>query len=87
MLTAAEAAERLGFSPETVLRWIRQGKLPAIRTPTGRIRIREGDLERCLEEWATPARGVVTHPVQDAAHGPRYPGKLGPVTHPEGEEE
>jgi excisionase family DNA binding protein len=87
LVTVAEAAVRLGFTSETLLRWIRRGKLPAIKTPGGHLRIREDDLERCLHDWATPARKIVTRPEQDTADGTRYPGTLRPVTHSEGEEE
>lgn len=62
LLTARDVADRLGFSTETILRWVRQGKLPAIRLPGGAIRFREDDLERWLEQRATPSRGVVELP-------------------------
>ena len=62
LLSAREVADMLGMSPETVLRWVRQGKLPAIRLPGGAIRFREDDLDGWLAERATPGRGVVTHP-------------------------
>jgi excisionase family DNA binding protein len=54
LLTAREVADLLGVSAETVLRWTRRGELPAIRLPGGAIRYREHDLERWLEERATP---------------------------------
>ena len=34
LLTAREVAEQLGVSAETVLRWTRAGKLPAIELPS-----------------------------------------------------
>ncbi len=71
LLTAREFADRLVVSTETVLRWTRQGKLSAIRLPGGAIRFREDEVERRLEEWATPRRGVLTA-TPDAAQ-PRIP--------------
>jgi excisionase family DNA binding protein len=51
LLTAREVRDRLRLKrTETVLRWGRQGKLPAIRLPGGAIRFRKEDIERWLEE-------------------------------------
>jgi excisionase family DNA binding protein len=66
LLTAREVAERLGLSTETVLRWVRQGKLPALRLPSGTIRFQQNDLDGWLAERATPSRGVSITPA-DAA--------------------
>ena len=60
LLTARDVAERLGVSAETVLRWVRDGKLPAIKLPGGAIRVREDEIEAWLKERATPQRGVLT---------------------------
>jgi excisionase family DNA binding protein len=49
MLTVSEAANRTGRSPETVRRWIRQGRLPAERVGT-RHAIRDEDLARIVDE-------------------------------------
>lgn len=38
-LTVADIAEETGFSPRTVLRWIKRGDLKAVRFPSGRLRI------------------------------------------------
>ena len=62
LLTAREVGEVLGVSTETVLRWVRQGKLPAIRLPGGAIRFREQEVEAWLAERATPSRGALTTP-------------------------
>lgn len=82
LLTARAVAERLDLSPETVLRWVRRGDLPAIRLPSGAIRFREDDVEAWLEERATTERGVVTNPA-----GRRPAGKLSTVTNPNNEED
>ena len=44
MITVPEAARRLGKNPETVRRWIREGKLPAQRIGTQHL-IAEADLD------------------------------------------
>ncbi len=49
LLTTREVAETLAISPESVLRRIRSGELPAIRLSSKAIRIRESELEDYLE--------------------------------------
>jgi len=44
MLTVPQAARRVGRNPETVRRWIREGKLPAHKVGTQHV-IDEADLE------------------------------------------
>jgi excisionase family DNA binding protein len=53
LLTAYEVAERFGVHAETVLRWTRQGNLPAYRMPSGAIRYREDELDAWLSARAT----------------------------------
>lgn len=48
MLTVPEAARRTGRNPETIRRWIREGKLPARRVGTQHV-IDENDLNAWLE--------------------------------------
>jgi excisionase family DNA binding protein len=62
----------LDVCAETVLRWIRNGELPAIRLPGGAIRIIESELQDWLRSRATPARGVLAT-TTDAADFERYP--------------
>ena len=38
-LTTGEAAAIFSVDPDTILRWIKSGKIPAIRTPGGHYRI------------------------------------------------
>lgn len=45
VLTVAQAAERVGRTPETVRRWIRSGRLTAT-TEHGRLLIEPADLNR-----------------------------------------
>lgn len=48
LLTAAEVAERLGFSPATVVDWAEAGKIPGFRIG-GRLRFRWSEVEAVLE--------------------------------------
>lgn len=49
-LTTSQAADLLGVATATVARYVRQGLLPALRLPTGRLRIRRSEVERLLRE-------------------------------------
>jgi excisionase family DNA binding protein len=53
MLTVPEAARRTGRNPETVRRWIREGKLPARKVGTQHV-IDEQDLALFLEPETLP---------------------------------
>lgn len=72
LLTARVVADRLGVSPETVLRWTRRGELPAIKLPGGAVRFSEAEIEEWLQERATPRRGVLATPA-GAAQRLGYP--------------
>jgi excisionase family DNA binding protein len=54
MLTVPEAARRAGKNPETVRRWIREGKLPARRVGTQHM-IDERDLGDLLVDEELPS--------------------------------
>lgn len=54
MLTVPEAARRIGRNPETVRRWIREGKLRATKVGTQHV-IEEGDLAGLQLGPAIPA--------------------------------
>ena len=64
MLTVPEAARRAGKDPETVRRWIRSGRLRAIKVGTQHV-IEEADLEPLIKsntlplprEWGTTKTG------------------------------
>jgi excisionase family DNA binding protein len=47
MLTVPEAARRIGRNPETIRRWIREGKLRATKVGTQHV-LDEGDLDAML---------------------------------------
>jgi excisionase family DNA binding protein len=48
LLTAAAVAERIAFSPATVVDWAEAGKLPGFRIG-GRLRFRWSEVEAWLE--------------------------------------
>lgn len=52
LLKVQEAAEAHRVEPDTIRRWIREGRLPATRNPAGHYRIAEEDVLLALE----PAR-------------------------------
>jgi excisionase family DNA binding protein len=60
LLTARTVADLLDVSPATVLRWTRQGQLPAVRLPGGAVRYPEDEFRGWLSERATPGRGAST---------------------------
>lgn len=43
-----EVAEIFSLKKLTIYRWIRSGKIKAVRLPDGRLRIRESELEKVL---------------------------------------
>jgi excisionase family DNA binding protein len=67
LLTVREVAERLRSAPETVRRWLRQGKLRGFRPGGTKLgyRIPESELERFLRsaegEGSAPTRGDGTN--------------------------
>jgi excisionase family DNA binding protein len=70
LLTTREVAERLGVTPETVLRWIETRGLPARRLTSRAIRFDEDELDAWLMEHATAAPGrEAPATLSDAATG------------------
>jgi len=53
MLTVPQAAKRSGKHPETIRRWIREGKLPARKIGTQHI-IEEADLGNLVADEVLP---------------------------------
>jgi excisionase family DNA binding protein len=53
MLTVPEAARRAGRNPETIRRWIRQGKLRARKVGTQHV-LEEADLAAVMRGASTP---------------------------------
>lgn len=60
-LSTGQAATRCSVSPDTVLKWIRSGRLLARRTAGGHHRIDEEDLERLLEDSSPSDRVPESH--------------------------
>ena len=54
MLTVPEAARRTGRNPETIRRWIREGKLTARKVGTQHV-IEERDLDAVLDTFGDTA--------------------------------
>ncbi|MFH1574455.1 MAG: helix-turn-helix domain-containing protein [Acidobacteriota bacterium] len=67
LLTTTEAAHLCSVTPDTVLKWIRSGRLPARRTIGGHHRIHRADLEALIHPRdgtsrdATPSRRRVRY--------------------------
>ena len=49
MLRSGEVAEILGVNRHTVVKWIKEGKIRAIKLPSGRYRIPESEVKRIIE--------------------------------------
>ncbi len=47
-LSTGQAAERLSVTPDTILKWIKRGWIPATRTAGGHYRISQQDVESRL---------------------------------------
>jgi excisionase family DNA binding protein len=69
--TTREIADRLGVTPETVLRWIETRGLPAIRLTSRALRYDETALDAWIAEHtvtASPGRESVTKPDRRRRH-------------------
>jgi len=53
LLTAAEVAEKLRVHQTTVSRWVRDGRLQAMKTPGGHLRFHRADVDELLETTTT----------------------------------
>jgi excisionase family DNA binding protein len=59
-LTTREAAERLGVTVNSLKAWIREERLPALRTPGGHHRIGEADLVEFQRRLSETSRAAPT---------------------------
>ena len=48
LLTSPEVADLFGVSDETVRRWAKDGKLPVVELPSGRVKFRRSDIDAIL---------------------------------------
>ena len=55
-LSTGQVARHCSVTSDTVLKWIKQGLLPACRTAGGHYRIYKGDIERFVVQQRPPAR-------------------------------
>lgn len=58
-LTTAELATELRLHPETIRRWINDGKLPALRLSVNNYRITRSDADQLLATMRTSTTLVV----------------------------
>ena len=65
LLTTGQAARFCSVTADTILKWIKKGRLHGVRTAGGHYRIRPGDLERLIP---TPP-SVASPPPRSAQHG------------------
>ena len=83
LLTARQVSELLGVTTETVLRWTRQGELPAVRLPgtaRGWLRYRPVDIDAWIAEHETAGDGTEeVSPTPDAARRSAVSSLLSPT--------
>jgi len=73
LLTTEEAAAALRVHPETLRRWVREDKVPAVELPSGVLRFRLRDVEHMLGVTSPAA----TAPAPDREAGAAQPTFLG----------
>lgn len=56
LINLRDVATELDVSFDTVDRFIRAGKLPFVRLPSGRRRIDRADLDRAIADWKMEGR-------------------------------
>lgn len=61
-LTTGQAAELCSVTPDTVLKWIRSGRLPAARTAGGHHRIERSALKPFIPEPLIPGGSIANSP-------------------------
>lgn len=49
LLTSKEVGETFRVDPKTVTRWVKAGRLTAIRTPGGHLRFRKSEVIQLIE--------------------------------------
>jgi excisionase family DNA binding protein len=51
LIGTGDAAERLGVSTRTVHRWVKDGKLRALKSPGGQLRFDPDDIDGAFAEY------------------------------------
>jgi len=74
LLRPSELARIWELHPKTVYQWIREGRLPAIKTPGAQYRVRAGDVRTYCEEHGLPMPRAIASPAGTVA----VIGKAGP---------
>lgn len=59
LLKLRDVANELDVSYDTVDRYVRAGRLPVVRLPSGRRRVAREDLDHAIAEWKVPAGGNI----------------------------
>jgi excisionase family DNA binding protein len=80
LLTTGQAAELCAVTPDTVLKWVKKGKLPASRTAGGHYRIALPDLEPFMAGFGQKGEAARAHP-------PASPDAVGTISSQEGAED
>src|SRR6476620_4737422 len=60
LLTSYQVGALLQVNPSSVNKWVKDGRIPAFRTPGGHRRIRAGDLVAFLNEHKMPVPASLT---------------------------
>lgn len=62
LLRLSVAAKRLGgWTPKTIRRWIKRGKIQATKAPNGHWLIAESEVQRCQENISSPDAPTLAH--------------------------
>jgi len=82
LLRPKEVCQRLGISYPTLARWVKEGKIRAVRTAGGKYRIPESEVRRIAEGLpiSKEVRAVIYARVSSLPEG--RPGGAGPVPDP-----
>lgn len=72
LLSTGQAAKLCSVTPDTVLKWIRAGRLPAQRTPGGHHRVDSRELERLMRPAHRPTPSLRLRPVVGPAAAFRF---------------
>lgn len=72
LLSTGQAARECAVTPDTILKWIRSGRLPARRTAGGHHRIDKRDLDRLIAPTTDGAVGATVLPATEPSTGGQF---------------